>query len=326
MANRRKFVKQLILGTGGVLLGLKGNANTKRRLEWKKSQATVLSTWNHGLAANKKAYAMLLNGVNALDAVEAGVSVTESDLSNRSVGLGGRPDRLGHVTLDACIMNHLHQCGAVAYIQHIDHPIQVARKVMELTPHVLIVGDGAYDFALENGFSRSVVEVPQPKVKLQYEKWLEKEHQSTPVNIENHDTIGMIAIDQHQNLSGACTTSGLAYKMHGRVGDSPIIGAGLFVDNEVGAAVATGVGEMVIRTAGTHTVVELMRAGASPEEACKDAVARIIKWHPELEGKQVGYLAINKEGKSGAFAIRKGFSYAKAIDETNKMHQSPSFY
>lgn len=281
----------------------------------------VLATWNHGLAANEKAWEYLNAGKPALDAVEVGVSVTEADLSNRSVGLGGRPDARGFVTLDACIMNHKHECGAVAYLQHIDHPIQVARKVMERTKHVMLVGDGAYDFALANGFKRTTVEVPQPEAREAHKKWLEKQ-KSLPVNIENHDTIGMIAMDKDHNLSGACTTSGLGYKMHGRVGDSPIIGAGLFVDNEVGAAVATGVGEMVIRTAGTHTVVELMRSGASPEEACKAAIERIVKWHPSVEGKQVGFLAINKEGVTGAYAIHKGFTFAKATTSGNAMNKS----
>lgn len=322
MTSRRNFIQNMLLGAGGLLIGSRLRASSLSGQVWDPKKATVLSTWNHGLKANEKGYASIQEGATAIDAVEIGVSVTESDLKNRSVGLGGRPDATGRVTLDACIMDHLHRCGSVAFLEHIDHPIQVARKVMEKTPHVMVVGEGAYNFALQNGFKRTKVEVPQPEAKKRYEEWKKAKQKSMPVNIENHDTIGMIAIDQNQNLGGACTTSGLAYKLNGRVGDSPIIGAGLYVDNEVGAAVATGVGEMVMRTVGTHTVVELMRAGASPEEACKEAIQRIIKWHPELEGKQVGYLAINKEGETGAFALVKGFSYAKAANGANKMYQS----
>ena len=324
MSSRRKFIKGLGLSLGGVILGSKAKALSKvfSPGAGHTGKPVVLSTWNYGLAANAKAWEMLHSGSAAIDAVEAGVSVTESDLSNQSVGLGGRPDAEGYVTLDACIMNEKCECGAVAFLQHIDHPIQVARKVMEETPHVMLVGSGAYKFALKQGFERSTVEVPQPKPLEKYKKWLEHQKQTTPVNLENHDTIGMIAIDDQGNLSGACTTSGLAYKLHGRVGDSPIIGAGLYVDNEVGAAVATGVGEMVIRTAGAHTVVELMRNGASPEEACKGAIQRIIKWHPDVKGKQVGFLAINKSGETGAYAIHKGFLYAKAENNENTMFKS----
>ena len=327
MTNRRKFIKLSALGTGGLLLSrcapAAEPATTPVAPESTKNNTgnvpLVISTWRHGIPANKKAWEILSNGGTALDAVQQGVMVTESDFSIRSVGLGGLPDRDGHVTLDACIMDHQSRCGAVAFLQHIEHPISVARKVMEETPHVMLVGEGAYEFALAQGFERAAIEVPVPEAKERWEEWLEESNYQPVINIENHDTIGMVAIDQNGNLSGACTTSGLAYKMHGRVGDSPIIGAGLFVDNEVGAATATGVGEAVIRIAGSHTVVETMRAGANPQEACEEAVNRIIRKHPNVEDMQVGFLAVDKEGRSGAYSIYNGFNYSIAHQDRNEL-------
>lgn len=270
----------------------------------------VISTWKHGLEANEAAWKKLITGQSALDAVEAGVRVTESDPNNQSVGLGGLPDRTGEVTLDACIMDHRHQCGAVAFLKKIENPISVARKVMEETPHVMLVGQGALEFALSNGFKKR--DLLTDRAKKAWLEWQKQQSQSMPgINHENHDTIGMLAMDDQGNLSGACTTSGWAYKMPGRVGDSPIIGAGLFVDNEVGAACATGLGEAVIRVAGSSTVVELMRQGFTPNEACKKVVERIIKVHPNLDGLQVGFIALNKHGEVGAHSVRGGFNYAQ---------------
>jgi len=273
--------------------------------------AIILSTWNHGLAANEGAWQVLSKGGSALDAVEKGVMVTEADLTNRSVGVGGRPDRDGHVTLDACIMSGDSRCGSVAFLEGLAHPINVARAVMERTQHVMLVGAGAKKFALEQGFETA--KMPIPEVKKDYEKWRKENKdlfKKPEINHENHDTIGMLAIDEDGNLSGACTTSGWAYKLPGRVGDSPIIGAGLFVDNEIGAACATGMGEAVIRIAGSHTVVELMRQGKTPNEACKLAVERIIAKHKDLKGLQVGFLALNKNGEAGGYSTYAGFNYA----------------
>jgi isoaspartyl peptidase/L-asparaginase-like protein (Ntn-hydrolase superfamily) len=280
----------------------------------------VLSTWIHGLDANKAAWEVLKNGGSALDAVEKGVRVTESDITNRSVGIGGRPDRDGHVTLDACIMDERSRCGSVACLEGIAHPISVARAVMEKTQHVMLVGDGARQFALDYGFD--TIKTPIPEVKKDYEKW-KKENKDIfkkpEINHENHDTIGMIAMDAKGNLSGACTTSGWAYKMHGRVGDSPIIGAGLFIDQEVGAATSTGLGEAIIRVAGSHTVVELMRHGYSPMDACKEACMRIIKKHEDLTGLQCGFIALDKDGNYGAYSIYAGFNFALRTLEEEKM-------
>lgn len=278
----------------------------------------VISTWNHGLEANKAAWEVLSKGGTALDAVEKGVMVTESDSNNRSVGLGGLPDKKGKVTLDACIMNHENECGAVAFLQDIEHPISVARKVMEETPHVMIVGKGAYEFAIEQGFEKQNLLTPEAKEA--WKNWKKSENQKKPeVNSENHDTIGMLAMDKFGNISGACTTSGWAFKLHGRVGDSPIIGSGLFIDNEIGGACATGLGEAVIRIAGSHTVVELMRQGKSPNEACKLAVERIIQKHKNIEGLQVGFLAINSKGEIGSYSVYAGFNMAYKNETTEKM-------
>ena len=322
--SRRKFLKTSALGIGGILLAqCTSGAEEQNVVEEKVIEKTikkpiVISTWNHGLAANKAAWEILEKGGNALDAVEAGVRVTESDAQNRSVGLGGNPDKEGKVTVDACIMNHENECGAVAFLQDIEHPISVARKVMEDTPHVMLVGQGAYDFAIEKGFKHK--DLLTPEAKADWIKWKESEAQKKPeINSENHDTIGMLALDAAGNISGSCTTSGWAYKLHGRVGDSPIIGAGLFVDNEVGGACATGMGEAVIRIAGSATVVELMRQGKSPQQACKEAVERIIKKHKNLEGLQVGFLAINKNGEVGGHSVYAGFNYAQKDKATEEM-------
>src|SRR5690606_14833738 len=276
-----------------------------------------------GIAANQAAWAVLSKGGRALDAVEQGVRVPEADLSNPTVGKGGYPDRDGRVTLDACIMDELGNCGSVAALENITHAISVARLVMEKTPHVMLVGKGAEKFALENGFPKD--KLLTPEAEKAWREWLKEKKYEPQINIENqhfspnkmpgnqynHDTIGMLALDTHGNLSGACTTSGMAFKMHGRVGDSPIIGAGLYVDNEIGAATSTGVGEEVIRTVGSFLVVELMRQGYSPEEACKQAVLRIVKKKPEKAKEiQVGFLALNKNGEYGAYALQQGFSYA----------------
>ena len=271
----------------------------------------VISTWSHGVAANEAAWSILGNAGTALDAVEAGVRHTESDLTNRSVGIGGRPDRDGHVTLDACIMDDKSRCGAVAYLEGIKHPISVARAVMEHTQHVMLVGKGARSFAIDYGFEKA--KTPIKEVKKDWKEW-KKEHkdefEKPEINHENHDTIGMLAIDEFGNMSGSCTTSGWAYKLAGRVGDSPIIGAGLFIDNEVGGACATGMGEAIIRIAGSHSVVEFMRQGHSPEMACRLAVERIISKHSDVSGLQCGFIAISKNGQVGGYSVYNGFNYA----------------
>lgn len=283
----------------------------------------VLSTWDFGLKANEEAWKVLSAGGRALDAVEQGVKLVEADPNERSVGYGGRPDRDGRVTLDACIMDENLNIGSVACLEHIMHPISVARAVMEKTPHVMLVGDGALQFAEAQGFKRTKLLTPESEAE--WKEWLKKSEYKPKVNIENHDTIGMIALDKDGRLSGACTTSGMAFKMHGRVGDSPIIGAGLYIDGEVGAATATGHGEEVIRIAGCHLVVELMRQGRTPEEACREAVERVYKKQKHrLSEIQVGFIALNREGKHGAFCLQPGFTYAVKDLDGNRLLKGDS--
>ena len=324
MASRRNFIKAAALGAGALT-----SSNTFAKTIAAKAplhKPIVLSTWDFGLMANKDAWAILQKNGRALDAVEAGVMVAENDLFSTSVGLAGRLDREGKTTLDACIMDENYNCGAVAFLEKIKNPIAVARKVMENTPHVMLVGEGAQQFALSQGFKLDNYENPESLED--YKKWLKTSTYKPIINIENHDTIGMIAMDANGNLSGACTTSGLAYKMRGRIGDSPIIGAGLYVDNEIGAATATGTGEEVIRIAGTHLVVELMRQNYSPYEACKEAVMRMVKIRKEKTKEfQVGFIALNKNGEFGGYCLQTGFNYAVYSNNIpNQIFTSDAYY
>ncbi len=318
MTSRRKFIQLATAGATGLSVS---PLLASHSIHTEVNQPIVISTWKFGLDANNAAWEILNRSGRALDAVEAGAKIPEGDPTETSVGYGGLPDRDGKVTLDACIMDEKGGCGSVAFLQHIDHPISVARMVMEKTPHVMLVGDGALQFALENGFKkRNLLTKGSEKA---WKEWAKKSEYKPVVNIENHDTIGILALDAKGNLSGACTTSGMAYKMHGRVGDSPIIGAGLYVDNEVGAATSTGMGEEVIRNVGSFLVVELMRQGYSPEAACKEAVARIIKKNPERAKEiQVGFLALNKQGEFGAYCIQAGFNYAVNDAKGNRLIDS----
>ena len=317
MINRRRFIRQSLLTTGAVLVAsqLKSKPTGASRFP------VVISTWAPNVKANAAAWEVLSAGGKAIDAVERGVHVPEADPEDTSVGYGGMPDRDGHVTLDACIMDELGNTGSVMFLEHIMHPISVARMVMEKTPHVVLVGEGALQFALANGFKKE--NLLTARAEKAWKEWMVKanydpmdtlkfmKEKRTGGGKDDHDTIGMLALDKGGNLSGACSTSGMAFKMHGRVGDSPIIGAGLFVDNEVGAATATGVGEEVIRICGAHTIVEAMRYGKSPAEACRIAVERLYKLRKEkVAEKQIGFIAVNKEGETGAFALRQGFTYA----------------
>lgn len=333
MINRRKFIQKSLLSTAALSLANNLPVNGKTiKLNNNTTKPIVISTWDFGIAANQAAWKILKDNGRALDAVEAGVKIPEADLNNVTVGKGGYPDRDGHVTLDACIMDENGNCGAVLAMEHITHAISVARLVMEKTPHVILAGEGALQFALENGFQKENLLTEGSKKA--WQEWLKKAEYKPIMNIENqhfspnklpgnqynHDTIGMLALDVNGNLSGACTTSGMAFKMHGRVGDSPIIGAGLYVDNEIGAATSTGVGEEVVRTVGSFLVVELMRQGYSPEDACKEAVERIIRKKPQKAKEiQVGFLALNKNGQYGAYALQKGFSFAVCNRETQDL-------
>jgi N4-(beta-N-acetylglucosaminyl)-L-asparaginase len=322
MINRRKFIHASVFTS---LAGVVGKEFLNLPTEPVVNQPVVVSTWDAGLEANKGAWEVLGKGGRALDAVEKGVMVTEASKSC-CVGLQANPDRDGFVTLDACIMDEAFNCGSVAFLERIKHPVSVARRVMEKTPHVMLVGSGARQFAIAEGFPLEEVKL-YPDAQKAYDNWLKKGTYAPVINIENHDTIGMVAMDVKGDLSGSCTTSGMAFKMRGRVGDSPIIGAGLFVDNEVGACTATGQGEDVIRVAGSHTVVEYMRQGMSPETACKKVIERIVKIKKEKSRDiQVAFLALNKRGQVGSFAINKGFSYAIRSNTTEKLINAKSWF
>ncbi|MBD0831904.1 isoaspartyl peptidase/L-asparaginase family protein [Aestuariibaculum sediminum] len=330
MSNRRNFIKTSVLGTLGASTLIsckeesKASAIAPETSVKKGSKPLIISTWNHGLPANEEAWNQLKAGKSSLDAIVAGVGIPEADPKVRSVGYGGFPDREGKVTLDACIMDSNSDCGSVSFLQNIKHPIAVAQRVLENTPHVMLTGEGALQFALEEGFKEENL-LTEASEK-DWKNWLEKSKYQPVINIENHDTISMLVIDENGDITGGCTTSGAAWKMHGRVGDSPIIGAGLFLDNEVGAAAATGLGEAVIRTAGSAMVVELMRQGKSPNEACKEIVERIYnkhKNHKDMEYLQVGFIAVNKNGEYGGYSLRSGFNYAVYDEENgNRMEDS----
>lgn len=283
----------------------------------------VIATWNVPNATSK-AWEVIQNGGSALDAVEQGCMVEEADETGQSVGKGGLPDRDGHVTLDACIMDKHGNCGSVVFLENVVHAVSVARKVMDETPHVMLAGKGAEQFAYEKGFPKENLLTDASKKA--WVEWKKTSEYKPIINIENHDTIGMLAIDKNGDISGACTTSGLAYKMHGRVGDSPIIGSGLFVDNEIGACVATGLGEEVVKTVGSFLVVELMRQGKSPQEACEEAISRIVnKPNSNYKDFQVGYIAVNKQGETGSYSIHKGFSMTKFQDNSNDNFEAAYF-
>ena len=282
-----------------------------------------ISTWKT-TEANLMAGSLLEKGVDALSAAVSGVAVEEENPKNTTVGYGGAPDRSGIVTLDACVMNHIGDCGSVIAVENIVNVARLAKDVMEKTPHVMLAGKGAQEFAISEGYKKE--DLLTQKSKEDWKKWLESEDYKPIINIENHDTIGMLCLDKNNNISGACSTSGLAYKMKGRVGDSPIIGSGLFIDNKIGGAVATGLGEEVVKTVGSFLVVELMRQGKSPQEACEAAVKRIVKSNSQKDKFQVAYIAINKNGEVGSYSIEPGFTFMDYYNGENKEVKTDSAF
>ena len=328
MASRRKFITKAALGAAAALSSISSNSCQAAPLDTNKNKTVVkngprfISTWKFGSQANKKALEVIGNGGSVLDAVEQGVRVIEADESNSTVGYGGLPDREGRVTLDACIMDASGKCGSVCSLEEIMHPITVARMIMEKTPHVMLVGEGARAFAVANGMKKQ--NLLTDKARKQWEQWKVESEYKPIINVENHDTIGMIGMDENGDFAGACTTSGLAFKMRGRVGDSPIIGAGLYVDNEVGGAAATGLGEAILRTLGSFLIVEMMRQGLSPADACKTAVERIVAKHENYEDFQVGFIAMNKQGAAGGYSLHSGFHYAVLSNTENRIFKSPN--
>ena len=328
--NRREFIgKSALLSLGAVGLSKFSPFATKRTSENRpgESNPIVVSTWKHGIPANEAARIVLTKGGTALDAVEAGVRVPEGDPNVMSVGLGGLPDEQGKVTLDACIMDWRGNAGAVAALEHIVHPISVARLVMERTNHVMLAGEGALEFALAHGFKKENLLTDEARERwLKWKESMSEKDDWLPTE-EVHDTISMLALDAKGNLSGATTTSGLAWKIHGRVGDCAIVGGGIYVDNEVGAAASTGFGEATIRSCGSFLVIENMRRGMGPQEACEAAIKRVIKMNLKRIEKDKGYfdcfLALSKTGEIGASSVRKGFQYALYKDGKNVLIDAP---
>jgi N4-(beta-N-acetylglucosaminyl)-L-asparaginase len=310
-----------------------------------------LSTWKHGFQPNRITYDAIQNGKSALDAVELGARYCEADLNCMSVGRGGLPDAVGEVTLDASIMDDEGNCGAVAFVRNYEHVASIARRVMEKTPHVMLVGEGAERFAETEGFLKT--DLLTEKAKALWEQWMkqpdklhvrlrraeEGDHEyvfvkvdengaeNTPSpfqgggrgwsNNESHDTIGILAMDKSGHLAGACTTSGLAFKMQGRVGDSPIIGAGLYVAGGIAAAVATGNGELMMRACSAFHIVEMIRQGIEPEEACERAIARILQDKHLTDDMQAGLMVIRADGAWAARSLRPGFQLAAASSQTD---------
>jgi N4-(beta-N-acetylglucosaminyl)-L-asparaginase len=324
--SRRNFITKSTATAAAATLGLSFiNPDHRTNARFGKGKVykdgIALSTWDAGVEANAQAISTLKNGGKAVDMAEEGVKVIEADFRNLSVGLGGLPDRDGHTTLDACIMDSIGRAGSVCFLEKIKHPVSVARMVMERTPHVMLVGDGAQKFALSQGMSLD--EFQSEEAVKAYEEWLIKSEYKPIINIENHDTIGMVTMDGNGDLAGSCTTSGLAFKMRGRIGDSPIIGSGLYVDNAVGAATGTGLGETVLRSCSAFLIVELMRQGMHPQKACEEAIKRVKQINAFMtEEFQVGLLAVNKKGETGVFALREGFTYALAKNGENKVYKA----
>ncbi len=288
------------------------------------SLPVVVSTWPFGKPANERALALLLAGTGPLEAVEQGIRVTEAS-ANSSVGLGGIPNAAGVVQLDACIMDGVgHRAGGVAGVEGVRHPISVARRVMEKTPHVMLVGDGARQFAIAEG-----LEVVESDARERHAAWwkqraAERAAPDTPGSPRgNHDTIALLAIGPDGTLAGGCSTSGLGGKLPGRVGDSPIIGSGLYVDNEVGAAGATGIGENVMRYCGSFLVVELMRQGLHPNDACMEALRRISRQDSKGTALGVSFIALDKRGRYGSATAGQEFQYVVTNRSGNQLIISP---
>lgn len=317
--SRRKFLDRTAVGIiGGASFGViaRGRAATIQPGE----KPLIVSTWPFGKPANDAALAVLARGGSILDAVEQGIWVVESDTNNPSVGLGGKPNAAGVVQLDACIMyGPGHRAGSVGAIEGIRHPISAARRVMEKSPHVLLVGEGARMFALQQGLES--VEVDSARLNEQWQRQQLKSATASHKKRNNHDTIALLVLGADGTVAGGCSTSGLAGKLPGRVGDSPILGSGLYVDNEVGAAGATGVGENIMRYCATFQIVELMRLGLAPQAACEQTIQRIARQDPKGLNLSINFVALDKHGRFGAAGTDKGFRFSAATASSSRVLQ-----
>jgi isoaspartyl peptidase/L-asparaginase-like protein (Ntn-hydrolase superfamily) len=298
----------------------------------------IVSTWSFALRANEAAWPALVAGGSSLDAVETACRFAEADPDVDSVGFGGLPDRAGAVTLDAAVMTGPSSCGAVCAVSRHLHAVSIARAVMERTPYVLLAGAGADDFADEQGFPEA--DLVAPAARAAWEAWRRAPHAvdqsrdraaaARPVDhgaggpLFAHDTIGALAIDGEGRMAGACSTSGMPYKRPGRVGDSPIIGDGLYVDPAVGAATATGTGELVMGLCSSFLAVEEMRRGRSPLDALREAIERIRAAHALRPEHQVAMIALRADGTWAAAALRDGFK-ASVRDRRGARVTDPEF-
>ncbi len=280
----------------------------------------VVSTWPFGKASNDKALQLLTSGASGLDAVEKGINVTEGDPTNHWVGLSGYPNAEGFTQLDACIMSGPgHQAGSVAALEGFRYPISVARRVMETTKHVMLVGNGAMSFAAKHGFERGPKVSPQ--MQKEWREWKKETERPQKSHKPGHDTIALVLLAPDGNLYGGCSTSGLKYKTYGRVGDSPIIGSGLYVDNEIGAAGATGTGENVMRYCGSFMVVEYIRQGLHPQEACVETLKRIARMDPKGFKLDINFLAVDRQGRFGAAGLSPDYEYSVACKKFSQVLQ-----
>lgn len=309
---RRQFLCAGTLAWAGLSL-----ACDRKNAPGKAAAPVVISTWDFGRAANEEAVRRLEGGSSVLDAVQHGVMQIEADPDETSVGIGGYPNREGVVELDAAVMNgRTLDAGSVAALQNIKHPVAVARKVMDETPHVLLVGDGARRFALQHGFEEEDLLTDKAR-----EAWEKKRTNGSP---PSHDTIGLVARAKDGRMAGACTTSGLAWKLPGRVGDSPLIGHGMYCDDQAGGAVATGVGEEVIKVCGSYQIVEFMRQGVEPAEAVRRVLQRILRRERSGEVPFVGFVALRADGRVGFASTLPGFRIAVSGGDGHKVLDAPS--
>ncbi len=277
----------------------------------------ILSTWSFGAKANQAGWDALSNDGTALDAVEIAARVTELDPDNTSVGYGGYPNEHGIVQLDAAIIDgKTGKMGAVAALEGFRSAISIARKVMEEEPHIFVVGDGAREFAMKHGFKEENTLTAQSAAW--YADQLKKKEQSPG----GHDTIGVLSQDAQGDMAVACATSGMSMKWNGRVGDSPLIGAGLYLDGKIGGATGTGTGERAIEVCGAFAIVEFMRNGLSPQKACEKLITRMVERNQPAIDFQFAYIALNADGATGAASVKEGFQYAVCRAGQNEIRSS----
>ena len=304
--DRRGFIKSI---AGGAVLATADFAVT----EAAETGPVFLSTWVHGKPANDRAVEVLQAGRSLLDAVEKGINVPENDPNVTSVGYGGLPNEEGVVELDAAIMDGArHRAGSVCSLHSIKNPISVARQVLEKTRHTTLAGAGAFRFALKMGFQPEQLLTPES-----LKKWLEwksdpkgKRYWLSP---EDHDTIGMVATDGKGHVVSGCSTSGLAWKIPGRVGDSPLVGCGVYADDNVGAASATGDGDLMTNYCTSVSIVHYMARGASPQDACIELLQHMVKTDLRNRTGEVCVIALNNRGEVGAASMKSTYRLKYAL-------------